>query len=99
MAQKKVNTHGRIIKNLRKTAAETKYVNPNNTFMFHLELFYDTEEGELITTAHSGSVGQQWTVFKNNPEIKQIGYITHPMTQQQLADMINKALKEEEGWE
>lgn len=87
MAQVKINKHGYEIKNLREIAGMTKGLGRGT---YHLEIAYNREEGIICIEEHVGTVGNNWTKWKEGTT--PIGYLTKKTTQQEIADMIAERL-------
>lgn len=82
MAQTKVNKHGLEIKNLREITSWTKGIKPYSNYC--LQIGYLPGEGRLILEEHIGT--NSWTEWTE--EVVDIGFLTHPYTQQELADLV-----------
>lgn len=88
MAQKKINTHGYKMQNLREIAGMTKGMKAGT---YHIEIAYEKESGKILYEEHVGTVGQSYVSWEDG--IYAIGYLTKPTTQQEIADMIDEKMK------
>lgn len=85
-----INTHGLMIKGLRKASGETRCYSDAASYD---EIFYDRSTGE-VWTRYQCSLGQNsWTSY-NDTNIVKICNTDHHMTMQQIADAIADTIKD-----
>ena len=85
MAQSKINKHGYEMKNLREICSMTKGLGKTS---YHIEIAW--EEGKILYEEHIGTPGNQWVQWKEG--VIPCGYLTQPMSQQQIADKIEERI-------
>lgn len=88
MAQNKINKHGLNITNLRKICSMTKGMSEYTGY--HIEIAWDPDTGKICYEEHVGSPGHQWVVWSEG--MIPCGYLTRPMTQQDIADQVKESL-------
>ena len=88
MAQSKVYKHGYQMANLREICAMTKGIRQNSGY--HIEIAWDPTAGRICIEEHVGPVGS--FMCKLVDGIVPCGYLTRPMTQQEIADQVAEAI-------
>ena len=79
-----VNTYGLKIVGLKEAVAEMPGSNWQGEY---LEVFYDTETGNVITHFQVSIGENSWTEYNNNPEIIKIGNYTKRTAQELATDI------------
>lgn len=82
MAQTKINKHGLQINNLREVTSWTKGIKPYSRYC--LQVGYVPSEGRIIFEEQIGT--DSWVEWTD--EVINIGHLTRPYTQQELADLV-----------
>ena len=87
-----INTHGLKMTGLKKAASATK--NLKGIYdPFYVELFYNTESGEIICNEQYDLGHNAYTVY-DNEKIIGWGNICYPATMQEIANAVWDAYKE-----
>lgn len=60
---------------------------------YYVEIFYDTEEDEVWGIAQYSLGFNGWTEYRRNPEIVKIGNFTHKVSQNELIEYIEEAIR------
>ena len=88
----KTNTHGLVMRGLKKASAATK--NLKGVYdPFYVELFYNTESGEVICNEQYDLGHNAYTVY-DNEKIIGWGNICYPATMQEIANAVYDAYEE-----
>lgn len=86
MAQSKINKHGLQMDNLREVCSMTKGMRSGSSY--HIEIAWS--DGKILVEEHVGTVGNSWTKWTEG--VIPCGYLSRPMTQQEIADQIAGAV-------
>ena len=82
----KINTYGHNMFGLWKAASRTHDLNGSELY---IQISYDRSDGEVLTNLHlKGS----WSQYDSNAIIH-VCNASYPMTQQQIADAIDEAIR------
>ena len=60
---------------------------------YYVEIFYDTEEDKVWGIAQYSLGFNSWTEYRRNPEIVKIGNFTHKVSQNELIEYIEEAIR------
>ena len=74
--------------NLREVCSMTKGMRPGSGY--HIEIAWSGENGKILVEEHVGTVGNSWTNWQDG--VIPCGYLSRPMTQQEIADQIADAV-------
>lgn len=86
-----LNTYGLKMAGLKKVSSETKGLRGYYSGEY-CEVFYDISTGE-VWSEYQYSLGQNtWTVY-DNPDVIKVGNVSAPKTMQELADMVQDAVR------
>lgn len=83
-----LNKHGLKMKKIRAAAKET---NKTANGKLRTQITYNTDTGEVIAKSNSQS---SWELF-DDPSFLTICFATEPLTAQEIADLIFKAVNEQ----
>ena len=87
MKRNSVNTHGLVMRHLRKVVGETRMLGDDQ----YLQINYDRSDGEVWGDLFPGRAHNSWNRY-HSPDVLVICFADEAMKCQELADMIARAV-------